>query len=252
MGKFEATFARLGVVGFRALRGGVAVGMLALASAISGSGAVGAAVSVTGSPEPPAFSVSNYPGAYPASTRNSATWQSWAAAQRRSMETTPWAHELLSSGFQLTSLSYVDVGEVSGTPIPAGVTTVAAVLTYVPLSLVSSQEARQLAPRTWLDPCSSITGGRACISGAPTTGGQVINATYTYTGSGVVRGHVELGSYGCPGTAVRNGYNVTLTYEQYQSVVYTTSRGISEWSSTFWKYNGGVNYTDWGSECATV
>ena len=55
----------------------------------------------------------------------------------------------------------------------------------------------------------------------------------------------------CPGSAVANGGNVDLVTAGAEQIVRLWNVNFSAyWSSTWWEWYGGNNYSDWGNVCA--
>ena len=100
-----------------------------------------------------------------------------------------------------------------------------------------------------------ITSGVACVGTITISGNaNYMGAAYTYTGSSSTYGHTELGqvSGSCgPGTADANeSPEVTLTNDEVGGVIWGPRNYSADWSSTWWRDNGGGSFSDFGSVCA--
>lgn len=230
------------------LAAGAAITIMAstIGATFAGVGVAGAATGST------ILAPTGGPGAPPGPSASLTTWQAWAQRQRQAMESTTWAAQIAAQGGRLVSVDYEPVTGVPGSMVPAGVTTMATVLTFDTSSTASatSTPSPSITAAALTGNCAGITDGTACVSGSAYTGGYLVDASYVYGSTGTINGHVELGVGGCRGSGVKNGPNVTFTYGTEQEVVYGPVYYTDEWSLTFWRYTGV--YSDWGSACATL
>jgi hypothetical protein len=237
-----------------------ACGMVMAATAVLGTssaGAAGTAPQVPLGAQAP-YGIVGAPGQL-ATGATAAQWQAWAAAQVKAVETTTWSAEVASTGGQLLSVTYLPVTDAPG--VPAGITTVAVSLliqnkpsTGIGVTLTAGgggvKAAIGIKPAySTGSNCVGITDGAACVAAFTSGGGLDIEANYTYEAPGSLSGHVEMSDNGCPGSLVRNGGNATFTNGVEQNLVYGPIFFTAEWASTFWRNNGGTNYSNFGSAC---
>ena len=230
-----------------------AVGCAAIAVLAIGGAYVAAGTAVA-SPRandgaPPSITITNAPGPWPGATGSLAAWQSWAVAQTQAIEAVTWSSEVAAAGAVFEGVQYVTVGQIPGTPIPPGVATTAAILT------VTNGDRGPLAKSGGSDPCKAITHGTACLTfPTQTTGFYDVYASYKYTYTGHIIGHIEMGesaSGACPGGLVKNQTNVRYTQNQTRVIIYGPVRITGRWSDRFWRYTGTNRYTTFGYLCST-
>ena len=184
-----------------------------------------------------------------------ATWQAWAKQQREFTRSVNYSALAKSHGKVIVGqVDYIPVYRIPGMT-PPGVT----LLAESDVEMPAPSSSNITAVTTSGDPnkCDTSFGGpgTGCI-GAFTSGGDRIAASYTYEGSGAALGHVMLGESGvtnpeCPGSAVANGGNVDLATAGAEQIVRLWNVNFSAyWSSTWWEWHGGNNYSNWGNVCA--
>jgi len=187
-------------------------------------------------------------------------WADWSKADASWAKSLPLASALSAQGRHLVQYSLIPDVPVYGAPAGVTQTAIAGVIapasTSDPLTTLPGQphsgQQSAIQPTSptiaATDPstCAEVTGpGDDCISADDST----ITASYTYLGSGSITGHVESGGGGCPGNAGLETPNVALSYGKEAFVAFNVDAS-NTWSSRFWKYNFGTNYTLWGTVCA--
>lgn len=209
--------------------------------ALFASSATAAAASAATIPPPPP------PGA------STSTWQQWASEQRAGIENTNWRTALRQRGCSIASVSIVATTSTGGTPIPAGITTDSVSLTGSCMSSAASTTSSNAAPQTSTTPATAaycpymtyynygaITDGVACVGTATVNGNpNYMAAAYTYMSGGSNTGHTELGDNpggsGCStGAYIADASESTLTYGQYNEVVWGPRDFSATWTSTWW------------------
>ena len=198
----------------------------------------------------------------PAAGSSMATWQSWASAQQKAMESVdPLAIATSTPGCTTISATLEPVVSTGSAGIPAGIVTDAVVLVgSCTANSTRSPSIGGIIPLIssycpGMNGCnySSATNGYVAV-GTYTYGGNsaYMAAAYTYTASGSgYSAHSELGtvSSGCAtGSLVANSSSVSLSTGQYVEVIWGPRTGSSTWSGTGWHYNGS-SYVDLGTVC---
>jgi hypothetical protein len=207
----------------------------------------------------------------PGRDASQADWEKWAAMQREATLRTDW--KTILSDDACSTLS-VEVGPAdTGAWIPYGVETYA-VSGVMKCNDPAAQpkiarSGAQIGSATTLLPdltssipigsqCASVTAGIQCVNPTTVNGNPNYRATsYKYTGAGSTFGHVMLSTLGSlatscyPGTALRNGPDVTLYNGYIQFATYGPVAYSNVWEGNFWKRNGS-NYSNQGAVCAVI
>ena len=184
---------------------------------------------------------------------STSTWQQWASEQRAGIENTDWSAALRQRGCSISAVTIVPTTSTGRTPIPPGITTDSASLTGTCISSAASTTSPNAAPDTTANPATAaycpymtydnyraITDGVACVGTATVNGNpNYMAAAYTYMSDGSNTGHTELGDdtggSGCStGSYIADASESTLTYGQYNEVVWGPRDFSATWTSTWW------------------
>ncbi len=186
----------------------------------------------------------------PGSGASMLAWDAWAGSQRSAIESQPYAAMLAAQGLEIKRLFFVTTTKAPG--VPAGVSTVAAVVIAAPLSSgAASRSTQAVSPSTTNFNCSGFSNGlgSACIYASNESGGlewEASSELYVAT-----TGKLNLGDGGCPGQqdVVTTGLISVTAYETVQ-IYYGPVAFDQTWDSRWWDDSTGT-FKSWGYACLT-
>lgn len=219
--------------------------------------------------------------AIPSASASTATWQAWASAQMKAVESEPWAQIAATAGCTVDNVTFVPVTSsgITETGIPAGITTVAVAVAqtcastedaHIALdaianaSLTNANSSDVAVPETTSLTCDDNveTYGSNCIFPTDLSGGYIqVNSQFSWSGSGYydINGHLEIGGVGvgnpcAVGAKAIDGNQYELGPQGVNVIDLAYDETIladNQWSSTFWYGPVDGSYSDWSTVCGT-